>query len=88
MIRATKQMWHIAAKAALHEAFVMRGPSLFTQRNLARVLRAVKAADVAANVEIGKDGTFRVIAVRPGDKGDHPLNEWDGALGKPSTKVR
>ena len=65
----------------------MRGPALFTQRNVSRVLRAVRAAGVTANVEIGKDGKILIIPAGAG-KDAHPLNEWDEALGKPSTQVR
>lgn len=51
-------MWPISIKVALYEAFVMRGPSLFTQRNVSRVLRAVKQAGVVVRVEIGKNGAI------------------------------
>lgn len=56
----------------------MRGPCLFTQRNLARVLRAVKAAGVDADVVVGETGEFRVALGAAASKG----------LGKLAPKVR
>lgn len=61
----------------------MRGPSLFTQRNLARALRAVKASGVAANVVVGKDGAFSIIITDPApvEPAANPTS-WDEAIGK------
>jgi hypothetical protein len=39
----------------------MRGPSLFTELSVQRVLRAVKKEGVAARIEIDKTGTISII---------------------------
>jgi hypothetical protein len=79
-------MWPISIKVAPYEAFVMRGPSLFTQRNVSRVLRAVKQAGVVARVEIGKNGAISIIPndpalIEPAEKIPNPAS-WDEAIGK------
>jgi hypothetical protein len=68
----------------------MRGPSLFTQRGVARILRAVKQAGVTARVEIARDGAISIITNDPApielaaDKATNPVSGWDEALGKRS----
>jgi hypothetical protein len=63
----------------------MRGPCLYTQRGVARVLRAVKQSGVAARVEIGRDGVISIITndhlpIEP-VAAEAPSTSWDEALG-------
>jgi hypothetical protein len=67
----------------------MRGPSLFTQRNLARALRAVKAAGVNANVVVGKDGAFSIILTDPAPvEAANDKAGWDKVLGVPKVRAQ
>jgi hypothetical protein len=71
-------------KSASNKAFViMRGPNLFTERSVSRVLRAVKKAGVPARVEIDRHGTIAIIhtPIEPmAEKVSDPASDWDAAI--------
>jgi hypothetical protein len=62
----------------------MRGPSLFTERSVQRVLRAVKKAGIAARVEIARNGAISIIPTDPAPiepaAAQVPSTSWDEAL--------
>jgi hypothetical protein len=70
----------------------MRGPSLFTERNVSRALRAMKKAGVVGRLEIDKFGTIAIITndhtplepVAEKSVDVDPMTGWDEALGRRS----
>ena len=63
-----------------------RPPRLFKQSDVARALRATKAAGVKASVEIAPDGKLSIIPA--GDEDAPKINPWDEVLDKPQAKPR
>ena len=54
-----------------------RRPARFTQRDLAKAIKAVAAAGVPARVEVEKDGKIVVVVGEPGKAEAADRNEWD-----------
>jgi hypothetical protein len=62
---------------------MVRRPSAFKMRDVARALKAAKLADVTASVDILRDGTLRLTPIT-GPQDQPKTNEWDDVLGKPA----
>jgi hypothetical protein len=64
-----------------------RGPCRFTERELARVLRAGESAGIPVQVSIARDGSLTVSpASSPQDRPRN--NVWDSDLAKPRVPIR
>jgi hypothetical protein len=59
-----------------------RGPCRFTERELARVLRAAQSAGVPAQVSIARAGGLTITPLS-GPQDRPQVNEWDKDLAKP-----
>ena len=59
-----------------------RAPCRFTQRDIAVVIKAARAAGCTiSRVEVGKDGLIRLILVGKEGSTEEPCsNEWDAVL--------
>jgi hypothetical protein len=70
----------------------MRGMSKFKASEITRILKAITAAGTPADVEIDKDGTYRIIPKVSGSPAADPPsddgNPWDEVLTNDPHKKR
>lgn len=52
-----------------------RRPALVTQADLARALRAIEQVQYPGVVEIGRDGTIRIVPIKPAEPPPEPLDD-------------
>ena len=69
--------WFPMAKAS-----VPRGPNRFTERELARALRAAHRAGGVARVEVDLDGRIVLFTAKPESASGNDLDGWLASMGK------